>query len=249
MTMGIAAKLAVAAEACGYVQKDGNNAFHKYRYASAANILGHVNDALAKAGLAVVDTAPEVVSDTGIGKDRVVTVRMTLVVADTETAERATFRGLGSGMDAGDKAVMKAVTAATKYAWMGAFSISTGDDPEADEETDRRAAQSGQGKRKPDEKPAQQKGDAAPPPPPAELAAFYDDLAASKLPGDVAKAWSRHRAALAAVPKVARAAAWKAAHEKVDVLAKTQGGGEVWLRKALAEEDARAKAAGEGGPQ
>ena len=136
----IARKLAIAAKACGYVQKDGTNNFHRYRFASAANILGHVNDALCDAGLAVVDTLPEIVLNEGAGKERIVTVRMTIVVADDESGERATFRGLGSGMDAGDKAVMKAVTAATKYAWLGAFSISTGDDPESDEETDRRTA-------------------------------------------------------------------------------------------------------------
>ncbi len=170
--MGIAQKLCAASKACGYVQKDGANNFHKYRFVSAANILGHVNAALEAAGLAVVDTLPEIVSETGAGKDRVVTARMTLTVADTESGERATFRGLGSGMDSGDKAVMKAVTAATKYAWMGAFSISTGDDPEADEETDKRAAQSSKPQRQsspqrtarreePDESPAMV--EAAPP--------------------------------------------------------------------------------------
>ena len=59
----IARKLAIAAKACGYVQKDGTNNFHRYKFASAANILGHVNDALCEAGLAVVDTLPEIVLD------------------------------------------------------------------------------------------------------------------------------------------------------------------------------------------
>ena len=146
-TPSIAAKLCAVARDCGYVQKDGANGFHKYRYASAAAILAHVNPALAKHGVAVVGTNPTILSEQGAGKERVVTVRMEVTVADVQSGERATFAGLGSGQDAGDKAVMKAQTAATKYAWMVALSISTGDDPEADEDTDERAA--GRGPRAP----------------------------------------------------------------------------------------------------
>lgn len=40
--------------------------------------------------------------------------------------------GLGSGQDSGDKAIMKAQTAAIKYAYLLSFAISTGDDPEND---------------------------------------------------------------------------------------------------------------------
>lgn len=234
--MGIAQKLVIAAEACGYVQKDGNNSFHKYRYASAANILGHVNDALTKAGLAVVDTLPEVVSESGSGKDRLVTARMTITVADTDTAERATFRGLGSGMDAGDKAVMKAVTAATKYAWMGAFSISTGDDPEADEQTDKNAAQ---GQKKPDAK--------APPPkreePPQKAQAavppfFLARINEIELPGEAVKVWLKHRAELSAFPVPEREAAWAALCARTEEVGKMKNA-KVWLKKAIAEEDAR----------
>lgn len=248
--MGIAAKLVVAAEACGYVQKDGNNAFHKYRYASAANILGHVNDALTKAGLAVVETSPEVVSDAGSGKDRVVTVRMTITVGDTETAERATFRGLGSGMDAGDKAVMKAVTAATKYAWMGAFSISTGDDPEADEETDKRAAQ-----RKPDakapapkrEEQAQGRRADAPAgelgPAPEGLDGFLARVGEVELPGEAVAVWMKHRAELSKLTNSAREYAWSALRLRTEQVGKMKNAHH-WLKKAIEEEDARRKAAG-----
>ena len=44
---------------------------------------------------------------------------------------------MGQGTDKGDKAVMKANTAALKYALAGIFLISWGDDPEADVETDK----------------------------------------------------------------------------------------------------------------
>src|SRR5699024_6730814 len=42
------------------------------------------------------------------------------------------------GQDAGDKAVYKAITGATKYALMKVFMIPTGDDPEQDYEADER---------------------------------------------------------------------------------------------------------------
>jgi hypothetical protein len=242
--MTIAQKLVIAAASCGYVQKDGNNAFHKYRYASAANILGHVNDALTKAGLAVVETLPEIVSETGAGKDRVVTARMTIVVGDTETAERVTFRGLGSGMDSGDKAVMKAITAATKYAWMGAFSISTGDDPEADEDTDKRAAQ-------PAKKPASERKVVvaevaqAPAPddgPEVDGVSYASALAAIDLPGKAVAVWLAYRSALGQRAPAERVAAWEAIAARVAEVGRmaSSKAGSTWLKKAIAEEDARA---------
>lgn len=271
--MTIAAKLLIAAEACGYVQKDGNNAFHKYRYASAANILGHVNDALTKAGLAVVETLPEIVSETGTGKDRVVTARMTLTVGDTETTERATFRGLGSGMDSGDKAVMKAITAATKYAWMGAFSISTGDDPEADESTDRRASKpapkappsaspiNALGIERPqshvasrarepgdDDEVAQPAPDAYPQITDATTGLTWTAAVARiELPGEAVAVWMRWRAALATLAPPAREACWKALCKRTEEVGQMKNA-KVWLKKAIAEEDARRAAAeGQGG--
>ena len=45
---------------------------------------------------------------------------------------------MGSGQDAADKAVMKAQTAAIKYAFMLSLCIATGDDPEADAGIDER---------------------------------------------------------------------------------------------------------------
>jgi hypothetical protein len=58
---------------------------------------------------------------------------------------------------------MKATTAATKYAWMVALNIATGDDPEADESTDKRAAEATP-KSAPVESVTAPKRDAAPSP-------------------------------------------------------------------------------------
>jgi hypothetical protein len=129
--MTLAAKLVEVAQECAYVQKDARNDFHKYRYVSAATILEKVNDALTKRKIAQT-VVPEIVSVV----EKVVTVRVTITLIDAESAETLTTVGLGSGTDTGDKAVMKAETAAIKYCWMLALNISTGDDPEADATTD-----------------------------------------------------------------------------------------------------------------
>ena len=57
-------------------------------------------------------------------------------MTDSDSGEQIKIKGLGSGQDAGDKSVMKAQTAAIKYAFLLSFAISTGDDPEADTHTD-----------------------------------------------------------------------------------------------------------------
>lgn len=253
--MGIASKLRDASRACRYVQKDGTNAFHKYRFASAANVLGHVNEALHLAGAAVVDTDVTILSETGAGKDRVVTAKVSIVVRDTETEETATFRGIGSGQDSGDKAVMKATTAAQKYAWILGLSIETGEDPEADEKTDQhndgRSTQSP--RRQPSPRaPAQSREEVtqptredvhvdqpAPAEPPAALTSFLARVEEVELPGEAVAVWMKHRTDLASLPALDREAAWKALCTKTELVGKMKNA-KVWLRKAIAEEDERA---------
>jgi len=129
-------KLADVMAEVGYVQKDATNEFHKYRYASAAAVLSKVNAALSSRGIAVSSTAELVAHDRidGAKPKTIAVVKLTLIFNDgTNTLQ---IEGLGSGEDTGDKAVMKANTAALKYALANAFLISWGDDPEADPSTD-----------------------------------------------------------------------------------------------------------------
>lgn len=279
--MTLAAKLALAAKDCARVGKDGANGYHHYRYASAANVLAHVNEALCAHGIAVIDTLPEILSTEGVGKERVVTARVTLTVADTESEERAVFRGLGSGSDSGDKAVMKAQTAALKYAWLTAFSISTGDDPEADEGTDQRTSQGDQRRndtpRKPtqqhpshpsrpqQQRPAQQPArtqqpsqparpaqpeqttevvpDAAPAEMHPALQEFTQRLTEIELPGEGVAVWLKHRAAVSELSSADRETAWKAICARVEEVGKFKNA-KTWLKKAIAEEDARRNVGG-----
>lgn len=138
MAEPLARKVALIAEACAHVQKDGRNDFHKYSYATAGAVLAKVNEAMAKHG--VCSTAePEVLSESDNAGNRTVTVKVTLTLHDADSDATLTTAGIGCGQDKGDKAVMKAQTAAIKYAWMLALNISTGDDPEADGDTDKRS--------------------------------------------------------------------------------------------------------------
>ncbi len=256
--MGIAEKLRIASEKCRYVQKDGLNAFHKYKFASAANILGHVNEALALAGAAVVDTDVVILGETGTGKERVVTAKVSITIRDTETEETATFRGIGSGQDAGDKAAMKATTAAQKYAWIVGLSIETGEDPEADDATDRHNEGAQRGKQGA-QKPAPQRGAPAPSqgpqraaapardvpltdPSPAEMSPALEAFAARvteiELPGEAVAVWMKHRGDLAALPVLERESAWKAICKRTEECGKMKNA-HVWLKRAVAEEDAR----------
>ena len=126
-------KLAEVMAEVGYVQKDATNDFHKYRYASAEAVLKKVNSALSERGIALSSAAELAHYDVGHA-----IVKLSLTFHDG--TDILTVEGLGEGSDKGDKATMKASTAALKYAMANAFLISWGDDPEADAKTDETVA-------------------------------------------------------------------------------------------------------------
>ncbi|WP_183860869.1 ERF family protein [Pectinatus brassicae] len=136
----LAKKLIEVMEECAYVTKNGVNNFHKYKYATSADVLEKVNTAMVKHGVCTI-AIPEIISvdeiTTAKGNiERLATVKINITFIDKDSEDTITITGLGSGQDAGDKAVMKAQTAAIKYAYMLSFAIATGDDPEADGKTD-----------------------------------------------------------------------------------------------------------------
>ncbi len=136
----LASKLVEVMKSCKYVMKNGLNTFHKYKYATSADVLEKVNSALTKQGIATV-VVPDIVKDEVVttskgNAEHLVTVKIEITLIDKDSGETATFRGFGSGQDASDKAIMKAQTAALKYAYMLSLAIATGDDPEADSRTD-----------------------------------------------------------------------------------------------------------------
>lgn len=136
----IAAKLVLIMKDCSYIQKSGFNEYHHYKFASASDVLEKVNASLVRNNVASIVVADlEDMRDTvnQAGKtEHLATVRTNLTLIDCDSSESLTVVGLGSGQDIGDKAVMKAQTASLKYAFMLSLAISSGDDPEADAQTD-----------------------------------------------------------------------------------------------------------------
>lgn len=136
----IAKKLVNIMIECGYIAKNGLNSYHQYKYATAEDVLLKVNTALTKNKIASV-VIPEIASMVDVtnlkgNTEHLVTVNVQIKLIDSESGECVDLFGIGSGQDAGDKAVMKAQTAAIKYAYMMSLCIATGDDPEADTKTD-----------------------------------------------------------------------------------------------------------------
>ena len=136
----IAKKLVNVMIECGHIAKNGLNSYHQYKYATTEDVLLKVNTALTKNKIASI-VIPEIASMVDVtnlkgNTEHLVTVNVQIKLIDSESGECVDLFGIGSGQDAGDKAVMKAQTAAIKYAYMMSLCIATGDDPEADTKTD-----------------------------------------------------------------------------------------------------------------
>lgn len=113
--------------------KDRKNAHGGYDYLSEEAVKVACHKGLIAAGIALEGVQLEILSDCMVkakqGESNMVKIRCTLTICGKR------YEGLGSGMDYGDKAMLKAQTAAYREALKLAFCIGTGLDPEADEET------------------------------------------------------------------------------------------------------------------
>lgn len=136
-------KLVEVMKDCRHIAKNGTNSFHGYKYATSADVLEKVNASLTKNGIVSIATPTLLeMQDVTTAKgniEHLATVKITVDLIDCESGEKLTLKGLGSGQDAGDKALMKAQTAALKYCYLLSLAIATGDDPEADTSTDESA--------------------------------------------------------------------------------------------------------------
>ena len=136
MSAKVAAKIAEVMQNVDYLQKDGRVAYGstRYSYLSEEKITSEMREAMLKAGLVIYPARMEVVNQqdvsTKTGQARVVNILITYRVQDVESEEFIEVQALGEGMDAGDKAVYKAMTGAFKYAQRQTFMIPTGDDPD-----------------------------------------------------------------------------------------------------------------------
>jgi hypothetical protein len=118
----------------GYVQKNAENKFHGYKYASEAALLETLRPALIENGLILI---PSVRNTSPIDEhgNTIVTVEYTLAHTSGEIwPDKITAVGCGNDRarngTVGDKGVYKAITGANKYLLFKLFQIETGDDPE-----------------------------------------------------------------------------------------------------------------------
>jgi hypothetical protein len=128
-------KLAAVMAAVERVPKNGWNDFHKYHYATEADLSDAVRSNLARHGVMLIPTVDKlewrtVQAKNGEEKIATLTVRFTA----TDGKDKIDFTVIGEGQDRGDKATYKAMTGATKYALLKLFLIPTGDDPETEED-------------------------------------------------------------------------------------------------------------------
>lgn len=144
---GIAKKLVAILDEVAKVEKKGKNRAQNYDFVRETDLVDKVRPLMAKSGLylnlSVVDHELMEMGKTASGNIQrltILTINGTWV--DSETGEAwtlpATF--VGYGADTGDKGVYKAMTGAEKYLLFKSFLVGTGDDPEADERTDRNPA-------------------------------------------------------------------------------------------------------------
>lgn len=132
----IYAKIIKVMDQVSRVPKNGFNDFHKYSYATEADLVDTIRPLLVETGLSYFATVKDVVREGELTR-----VQMDFVLADTETGETLTSCYYGEALDKGDKGIYKAYTGATKYFLMKTFLIATGDDPEADHGDNRNQTQ------------------------------------------------------------------------------------------------------------
>jgi len=114
----------------GGIGKMGVNDHFGYSYTRAEDLIAKVQHVVAEHGLFLL-TQTTLLEDSQPHLCMVQTR-----VTATDGTDSASASGLGSGQDRGDKAIMKADTAAFKYALARLFCIPFGIDPEADTRTD-----------------------------------------------------------------------------------------------------------------
>lgn len=122
-----------------YVQKKGENTFHKYKFAAVGDVLAEIQPAMAEAGLVIVqdEIAHELIADGAVMTATYAFRLMHKSGAEWDGQARHTGMAAAKNSKGGfdDKALNKCHTAARKYFLMALFQVPTGDaaDPDQDE--------------------------------------------------------------------------------------------------------------------
>lgn len=132
--MTLTSKLAEVMMAVERVPKRGRNDFHKYDYATEADIVATVRKELASRQVMLIPHVDSVTRD-----GTITTAMMTFTFRDGESEEYIQSMWAGVGEDKGDKGLYKALTGGLKYFLLKTFLMPTGDDPEADDKAQLKA--------------------------------------------------------------------------------------------------------------
>lgn len=129
-------KIAAVTAAVSRIPKNGENTFHRYKYATESDITDGLRALLEEHGLAFLPPSviswerSETTKKNGERGDDLTRVQLQFGLACADTGEVFTAMFWGEGQDSGDKGFYKAYTGAVKYFLMKTFLIATGDDPE-----------------------------------------------------------------------------------------------------------------------
>lgn len=120
-------------KAVPYVQKGGYNSFHKFKFASEADLLEALQPAMARYGLSLAPIRIERSTHpfkTRSNKDQVLTTLLVTYCLTHKSGESMEIMGIGEGADGEDKGAYKAMTGSLKYVLRSLFLVPTGDDPD-----------------------------------------------------------------------------------------------------------------------
>lgn len=136
----VTSALLAVAKSLGWIEKRGRNEAQKYDYVQAADVAAELREKLYAAGIFVSATVGLPITKeyegNNLKKVRITTVLVSWCFTDTASGEFLIVNVPGEAMDAGDKAIYKAMTGSLKYALMLNFLLPTGDDPEKDSAAD-----------------------------------------------------------------------------------------------------------------
>jgi hypothetical protein len=138
-------KLAEACKAAGPISKQGKNATADYSWLRACDVMTEFRDKVLGAGIIILpeelELNEEIVELNGGQSVWRTRVKIRFDIIDGKTKEIESRTAFGTALDAGDKGLMKASTAAfKKFLKVVGMIADPADDPEADERTDQATA-------------------------------------------------------------------------------------------------------------
>lgn len=132
---GLIVKLCEVMAATGWVEKSGTNQKQGYAYATESDVLSMLRKELSQRHVFVfpsvenVSRTPLYTTQSG-SQMHATDVMVKWTFLDGETGETHECHMPGCGADTGDKGLYKAITGSSKYMFLKAFMLPTGDDPE-----------------------------------------------------------------------------------------------------------------------